>query len=185
MAAEQNTIMADDLARAREVDFAFRFNASIKKLVEAKIIEVKNTYIEGTHIKCKHYKILKNCKSDLLESSKSEVLESSKSIYSINNINNNINNNKTVIIYYNRNAELDNLFKEFLEIRKKKKAINSDRAIKMLLNKLEKYDDKTKYKMIEQSIVNSWKDIYPLKEEKKSGMDKFNEVLERFEKGEQ
>ncbi len=78
--------------------------------------------------------------------------------------NENININKN-IIYYN-NIELNNIFKEFLQIRKKLKAINSDRAIKMLLNKLSKYDDETKYKIIEQSIVHSWKDIYELKEDK-------------------
>lgn len=154
---------------------------AIKKLVDAKIIEVKNTYIEGTHIKCKHYKILKNCKSDLLESSKSEILESSKSIYSNNNIYNNINNNNTVIIkqYYDL-QELNDLFNEFLEIRKKKKAVNSERAINMLIKKLSKYDDITKMKMIEQSIVNSWKDIYELKEQKKTSTDRMNEVFERF-----
>lgn len=81
--------------------------------------------------------------------------------------------------YYN-NEELNNLFLEFLEIRKKKKAVNSERAINMLINKLSIYDDITKAKMIEQSIVNSWKDVYDLKEEKKSSTDKMNEVFERF-----
>lgn len=51
MAAEQNTIMADDLARAREVDFAFRFNASIKKLVEALGITRKIPKVAGTVLK--------------------------------------------------------------------------------------------------------------------------------------
>ena len=72
-------------------------------------------------------------------------------------------NNK--YIYYN-NIELEDIFKEFLQIRKKLKAVNSDRAIKMLINKLSNYDDDTKYKMIEQSIVNSWKDVYELKGQK-------------------
>lgn len=67
--------------------------------------------------------------------------------------------------YYN-NIELEDIFKEFLQIRKKLKAVNSDRAIKMLINKLSNYDDDTKYKMIEQSIVNSWKDVYELKGQK-------------------
>ena len=51
----------------------------------------------------------------------------------------------------------------------------------MLLNKLNNYDDETKYKMIEQSIVHSWKDIYELKEVKQAEVPKwFNE--ERKEK---
>lgn len=75
------------------------------------------------------------------------------------NENENINN-----IYYN-NIELNNIFIEFLKIRKKLKAINSDRAIKSLLKKLDPYSDEIKYKMIEQSIIKSWKDIYELKKD--------------------
>lgn len=94
------------------------------------------------------------------------------------NDNININYNKNNIYY--EEEKLNNIFKEFLDIRKKLKAVNSDRAIKMLINKLSKYDDETKYKMIEQSIVNSWKDVYELKEQKKSSTDKMNEVFKRF-----
>ena len=64
---------------------------------------------------------------------------------------------------YFEDEELNNLFLEFLSMRKKIKAVNSERAIKMLINKLNKYDDFTKKKMIEKSIVNSWKDVYELK----------------------
>ena len=67
---------------------------------------------------------------------------------------------------YFSNDNLESIFKEFLEVRKKLKAVNSDRAIKTLINKLNKYDDDTKYQMIENSIVNSWKDVYELKQQK-------------------
>lgn len=73
------------------------------------------------------------------------------------------NENENINIYINNNKELNDIFIEFLKIRKKLKAVNSDRAIKSLLKKLEPYDDETKYKMIEQSIIKSWKDIYELK----------------------
>lgn len=66
--------------------------------------------------------------------------------------------------YYN-NKELNNIFIEYLNMRKKLKMINSDRAINTLMNKLSNYDDKIKYKMIEQSIVKSWKSVYEVKEE--------------------
>jgi hypothetical protein len=72
-------------------------------------------------------------------------------------------------IEYFANAELNSLFTEFINQRKKLKAVNSERAINTLINKLNKYDDETKYKMIENSIVNSWKDVYELKENKKTG----------------
>ena len=35
MAAEANLIKKEDLARAREIDFTYRFGESIKKLMEA------------------------------------------------------------------------------------------------------------------------------------------------------
>lgn len=67
--------------------------------------------------------------------------------------------------YFN-NKELNTIFKEFLNMRKKLKAVNSERAINTLINKLNNYDDETKYRMIEQSIIKSWKDVYELKEDK-------------------
>ena len=78
----------------------------------------------------------------------------SKMSMSMSNIYNNI--------YFN-NKELNSIFIDFLEMRKKLKAVNSDRAINTLINKLNNYDDETKYKMIEQSIENSWKGLFELK----------------------
>ncbi len=82
------------------------------------------------------------------------------------NINNKIINNKKNNIIYYANKELNDLFKDFLELRKKIKAVNSERAIKMLINKLSKYEDNVKIKMLERSILNSWKDVYELPKEK-------------------
>ena len=70
-------------------------------------------------------------------------------------------------IKYYSNKELDSIFKEFLKVRNKLGAVNSDFAIKKLTNKLAKYDDDTKIKMIENSIVSSWKDVYEVKGGKK------------------
>ena len=67
---------------------------------------------------------------------------------------------------YFENENINSIFIEFIEVRKKLKAVNSDRAINTLINKLSKYSDDVKYKMIENSIVNSWKDVYELKEQK-------------------
>ena len=86
-----------------------------------------------------------------------------------NNYNNNNNNKKRENIekLYFENNKVNDIFLEFLDLRKKIKAVNSDRAINTLINKLNKYDDDTKFMMIEQSIVNSWKDVYELKNTKK------------------
>ena len=78
---------------------------------------------------------------------------------------------------YYKSKELQDIFIEFLQLRKTLKAVNSERAIKMLLNTLEKFDDDTKIKMIEQSIVSSWKDVYPLKSQKESAFEKGRRIL--------
>lgn len=93
------------------------------------------------------------------------------------NENDNVNVNDKYIYYEDK--KLNDIFKEFLQVRKKLKAVNSDRAIKMLINKLSNYDDDTKYKMIEQSIVHSWKDIYELKEQKKDVPNWFDKEIEK------
>ena len=85
------------------------------------------------------------------------------------------NENENENIYYN-NIELNNIFIEYLQLRKKLKLVNSDRAIKLLLNKLEPYNDDIKFKMIEQSIEHSWKSIYDLKDEKNSEETKLTKV---------
>lgn len=68
---------------------------------------------------------------------------------------------------YFDNEELNELFLEFIAIRKKLKAVNSDRAINNLLKTLEPFPDDIKKQMINKSITNSWKGVFPLKQQKK------------------
>lgn len=89
------------------------------------------------------------------------VKESNKAINCISNSKENIKRKK-----YFEDANLNDIFIEFLELRKKLKVVNSKRAIKSLMTKLSKYDDDTKKKMLEKSIISSWKDVYELKETK-------------------
>jgi hypothetical protein len=104
----------------------------------------------------------------------------------INKQNKNENRNSTSLSlsllinnYFNNNKELIDIFNDYLNMRKKLKAINSERAIKTILNKLNNYDDETKYKMIEQSIVKSWKDIYELKEDRANLPNWFDKKIEK------
>lgn len=83
---------------------------------------------------------------------------------------------------YYENDSLNSIFIEFLEVRKKLKAVNSERAINTLLKTLNEYDDDTKYKMIENSIVNSWKSIYPLKEKASNTYKRVEQVPDWFNK---
>ena len=93
-----------------------------------------------------------------------------------NNYDSNINVNKVENIYF-KNIKVNSIFIEFLELRKKIKAVNSNRAINTLVNKLNNYDDDTKYKMIETSIVHSWKDVYELKN---NGKDNVLDTLKKI-----
>lgn len=51
MAAETNLIKSADLARVREIDFVYRFNDSIKKLIEALGVTRKIPKVSGTNLK--------------------------------------------------------------------------------------------------------------------------------------
>lgn len=75
----------------------------------------------------------------------------------------NLNLNISLNNKYYKDEELNVLFNEFLEMRKKLKAINSERAIDLLKRKLEPFDDDLKKEMIKQSIESSWKSVYELK----------------------
>lgn len=82
-------------------------------------------------------------------------------------INNKESISKDIQKKYFESLKVNTLFNEFLEQRKKLKAVNSERAINTLINKLNNYDESTQIKMIENSIVNSWKGIFEIKETKR------------------
>lgn len=70
---------------------------------------------------------------------------------------------------YSKNKELISSLKDFIEMRKKIKAPMTERAVNLMLSKLSSManDDTEKIKIINQSIMNSWKGIFPIKEEKR------------------
>lgn len=82
---------------------------------------------------------------------------------------------------YYENEELNKTFIEFLELRKKLKVVNTERAINLLLNKLKDYDDDTKIQMLDQSIMNSWKSVYELKNKKENTPNWFSKDIESKE----
>ena len=77
---------------------------------------------------------------------------------------------------YFASIELNNLFLEFLDLRLKLKCKNTDKAITLLVNELNKYDDNTKIEMINESIMNSWKSVYPPKQFRQNKKGKFDAV---------
>lgn len=91
-----------------------------------------------------------------------------------NNLTNNNTNKKHAerAVYYPEDERLDETFKDFLEMRKKKRVPNTDRAITLAINKINDLakrfdgtiDNEKAIKLIEQSILAGWTSIYPLKE---------------------
>ena len=69
----------------------------------------------------------------------------------------NINNNR---------KDIEDLFKEYLELRVKQKYVLSETVVTRLINKLNEYGktDKAKKEIIQNAINGAWKDFYPLKE---------------------
>lgn len=84
-----------------------------------------------------------------------------------NEINEEIKNErKEVETYYPDDEKLNNTFSDFVEMRKKIKKPMTDRAIKMAMNKLHNLsngDNDLSVKILEQSILCCWQDLYPLK----------------------
>ena len=103
------------------------------------------------------------------------LTERNNNINNINNDNkdNNVNNITPLnpptgakgVQYFPNDERLEEAFKAFLEMRKKRKNANTDYAIKLLLSKLEKLstDPDTQVKIIEQSIENGWIGLFELR----------------------
>ncbi len=76
---------------------------------------------------------------------------------------------KAPIVFYPNDELLNQAFKDYIDMRKKIKATMTDRAIQMSINKLDELsqgDNDKAIKILEQSIMNSWKGLFALKEEK-------------------
>ena len=70
--------------------------------------------------------------------------------------------------YYPNDCELDQAFKDFLEMRKAKNKPLTEKAISIAINKLNKLskgDNNKAIQILNESILNSWTDLFPLREE--------------------
>ncbi len=81
-----------------------------------------------------------------------------------------------IIDSYTSNEELRKALRDFLKMRKAIKKPMTDRAMTLILNKLDKLgnSDNEKIEVLNQSIVNSWQGIFELKH--KSSKANFKEV---------
>lgn len=68
--------------------------------------------------------------------------------------------------YVGEDRELSEALDALMEVRTEKKAVNSGRAINALLNKLNKLsagNRDMKLQLIQESLINGWKSVFPLK----------------------
>lgn len=98
-----------------------------------------------------------------------------------------ISNFLFLISNFNFNNSINNLLKEYLELRIKSKYTLTDSVVNRLCNKLIQYskNDKEKEEIILNAINGAWKDFYPLKEDQKERQkeDTFMEVLKGVDDG--
>lgn len=99
------------------------------------------------------------------------------------NTNKNVKNDKNVKNVkkiYIEPPELNDAILSFIEFRKKIKKPMTDKAINLLIGKLKKLSSNTaeQIEILEQSIMNGWTSIYPLKEKEEKG-DKGNAGTQR------
>lgn len=114
-------------------------------------------------------------KSEVYQAVKSEV--QSADIYKQNDKQNIKKDNKEKP--YFENEELEKTFCDFMKMRKSlKNGAMTDRAIMMMVKKLSAIDSSMAVKMLEQSILNNWKDVYPLKDSREKA--KSNNQFQQF-----
>lgn len=121
----------------------------------------------------KKYTIIRVCNYDKFQEGKVRA-ELGQSEGTTRATDKNIKNIKKDKKYYEDDA-LNQTFVDYVDMRKRIKAPMTDRAIQLAIGKLNKLsggnNDKA-IKILEQSIMNSWKGLFELKEEKKA--NKFN-----------
>ncbi|RUT55570.1 hypothetical protein NPD9_1719 [Clostridium botulinum] len=82
----------------------------------------------------------------------------------------------TIIDEYTNNEELKNTILEFIKMRTLIKSKMTNNALDLMLKNLNKLsnNDDIKIKILEQSIMNSWKGVFPLKESNSIKQDSSN-----------
>jgi DNA replication protein DnaD len=81
--------------------------------------------------------------------------------------------------YINIGTQLETAIDDFKEFRKKIKKPMTDRAVELLIDKLNKLasDDVTKIAILNQSIVNGWQGVFPLKQDTPQSKSKSNNLF--------
>jgi len=153
-----------DKIRLQNAERQKKFRESKKQLA----LEYKDNVDSNVTVTLRNAKPLIDNNSISSSNSQSSSLTEKDSKEKQDNLDNNPKDKPSVIHSYFDNLELNTLFNEFLALRIKLKAKNTERAITLLLNELNQYDNETKIEMINNSILNSWKGVFPLKGKEKT-----------------
>lgn len=151
------------------------------KLLETDGMIIKKTDAKKSSITVVNYRAyqdLEKCKRSAREVVE-KCSESAKEVVEHTNNNDNKENNENnentvnkkqsgfsvIIDNYTVDAELRKTILDFVEMRKKNKKNMTDRALELMLKKLDGMasDDLTKQKILNQSIENCWQGIFELK----------------------
>ena len=189
---EANTTLSDHKQRK-----------ALKNLKSKNLVDVKVKGIPAKrYIKINEDQVLNLINSQFLKNlrTRNENIEELevKKLKRNNNITNNniINNNKErkkessydqIINELVSDEEVKKEIIEFIKMRSFIKKPMSDRALKMLINKLNKISSskEEQIQILEKSIINNWSDIYPIKKDynKKESINKEKNVDEEWLKG--
>ena len=147
----------------------------IANLKERGYINIDLIYKEGS--KEIEYRCIKICEYPIPKNENTPITKNDKenNTFYFNNTSNKKKERKRekaasydAILSEIKDAELRELYYEYIKMRKMIKSPMTDRALKTLIAKVEAIEpirtDKQK-KMLETAIVNNWKSVYPLRED--------------------
>ena len=92
---------------------------------------------------------------------------------------NNETKKKNVLIYYPLDEKLNSAFSDYVYNRKKLRKPMTDRAITLAIKKLDEmtHDNDEKIEILNQSIMNGWAGLFPLKDEKKASGNAYIDAI--------
>ena len=140
----------------------------IKELKENGYLEIEQKKENG-RFSHNVYKLIPCPKFTVSESTSTDVTIPGNLASNINNNNNNKKEKETtldkIIKEYTTNNDLVNTLVDFMKMRKSIKKPLTDRALKGILTKLDNLceNEQTKIEILEQSIINCWSGVFPLK----------------------
>lgn len=101
----------------------------------------------------------------------------------------NVSKKKEPAVYYPNDEKLNQAFADFVDMRKQIKKPMTDRAITLAMNKLKELstvpfsgsmDNETAIKILEQSTMNCWQGLFPLKESNSNKQNQESDWVQKW-----